>query len=383
MTLTNDERCLIDLWWSGVQAVTGEKVVAEALASDNPYQPDLIIAIGKAASSMCLGAVRSTSNYGRAVVVTKYGHADNALNSLPRIDVLEAGHPIPDENSLAAGAIVLDAVRTQPPTSKLLILVSGGASALVESLRHDLKLDDWQAQNARLIASGLSIDSINRERSKVSAMKDGRLLADFRGREIRAYALSDVRNNDIAVIGSGVASTSKATCTSTTCIVGTNQKARDQVVKSARRLGFEVRCNEESMYGDVYDVARRIGDALVSGSPGVYVWGGEPTIELPNNPGEGGRNQSLALALAKEVSGKSNIIAVVAGTDGTDGPTDAAGAIVNGETFDDPSVGGEALLAANAGHYLRSRGRLFLTGPTNTNVMDLVVALVGQTTGEA
>ncbi|MFT5597971.1 MAG: glycerate 2-kinase, partial [Chitinophagales bacterium] len=110
--------------------------------------------------------------------------------------------------------------------------------------------------------------------------------------------------------------------------------------------------------------------------PGVYIWGGEPTIILPENPGQGGRNQSLALALSEHIQGRDDITLLVAGTDGTDGPTKAAGGIVDGHTFDDPKTAFDSLQRADAGNYLLKQNNLLVTGPTNTNVMDLAIAII-------
>jgi len=119
-----------------------------------------------------------------------------------------------------------------------------------------------------------------------------------------------------------------------------------------------------------------MGALLRQANEGVYIWGGEPTITLPARPGNGGRNQSLGLALAKEIAGTDKITILVAGTDGSDGPTQAAGAIVDGSTFRHADEAQRALDAANAGDYLEEVGALFVTGPTGTNVMDLVIAIV-------
>ena len=143
-----------------------------------------------------------------------------------------------------------------------------------------------------------------------------------------------------------------------------------------KSLGYEVRLNQESLYGDVFELAKIIGPELRDAAPGVYIRGGEPTIMLPDNPGRGGRNQSLSLALSEYLSGSDKISLLVAGTDGTDGPTSAAGGLVDGKTFADPEAAREALQKANAGAYLEQQASLFVTGPTNTNVMDLMIAIV-------
>jgi len=134
--------------------------------------------------------------------------------------------------------------------------------------------------------------------------------------------------------------------------------------------------NSESLYGDMYDVARRIAKTLRRGAAGLYVWGGEPTVVLPENPGRGGRNQALALAVARELhASDQRLELLVAGTDGTDGPTSAAGGWLR-ETSGYPIAEvNAALLRADAGTFLGARNELFVSGPTDTNVMDLALCL--------
>ena len=376
MTSFDVRGCLTHLWRAGVGAVSGQQVVANALRSDPPFEPALVVAVGKAASSMCIGALTVAPWFGRAIVVTKYQHADPALSVYPNIEIIEAGHPIPDQNSLRAGKVILNAVREQPQEAKMLLLLSGGASSLAEVLPDGLDLDTWQEKTRQMIASGLTIDEINTERKKGSLIKDGKLLREFKGREARIYAISDVEGDDIGVIGSGLGNGAQARCDFTARVIGSNAVARGCVAAAAVNAALPVRCNEESLYDDVFELAPRITETLCNGDAGIYIWGGEPTIRLPAKPGIGGRNQSLALAIAKGIVGRNNITVLVAGTDGTDGPTDAAGAIIDGHTFDQPEVAERALLAADAGSFLQNRGELFKTGPTNTNVMDLVIALV-------
>jgi hydroxypyruvate reductase len=149
--------------------------------------------------------------------------------------------------------------------------------------------------------------------------------------------------------------------------------ARAAVVRAAQRRGLVVQGNHEALHDDLYRLAATWGERLRAMAPGVMVLGGEPTVILPENPGRGGRNQALALALAREIAGDPGLTVIVGGTDGSDGPTDAAGGIVDGMTW---GVGAAtALAAADSGRYLDAQGALLVTGPTGTNVMDLVVAL--------
>ena len=258
----------------------------------------------------------------------------------------------------------------------LLLLVSGGASALVEALQPDYDLTELQAVTRRLLSSGKSIAEINEIRSRTSRIKSGRLLGHFRGRAARVYALSDVQGDALATIGGGIGDPSCASAKANARIVASNSVARNAAALEAERLGLRVKVNEESLYGDVTALAGEMSQRLIGGSSGVYIWGGEPTIELPPRPGIGGRNQSLALAIATHIRGSDGISVLVAGTDGTDGPTAYAGAYVDGKTVDEPDEAEDALRNANAGAYLGERHSLFKSGPTDTNVMDLVIATV-------
>jgi glycerate 2-kinase len=365
------------LWCAGVAAVSGRRCVAEAIDRDGPFAADLAVAVGKAACSMHLGAASCTSATTKSIIATKYGHVDAACRADPRTDVIEAGHPTPDQNSLDAGRSILDAVAGAAPHARLLLLVSGGASVLVEVLQPGFDLAQLQAVNRSLVGSGQSIARINEARSRMSLIKGGRLLGRFRGAQARVYALSDVHGDALTTIGSGIGDPRHASAEILARVVASNAEARAAVVREAERLGLQVRLDEETLYGDVNITANRISATLRGGNPGVYVWGGEPTIALPPNPGIGGRNQSLALAIATQIRGVGGISVVVAGTDGTDGPTDFAGACVDGTTVDDAGEAEVALQRANAGEFLGRRGSLFRSGVTGTNVMDLVVATVG------
>ena len=185
---------------------------------------------------------------------------------------------------------------------------------------------------------------------------------------------SKVLNNSTSTIGSGIGDCHRAKVTAQSTIIASNQIAREHAVRKATELGLAVRQNEETLYGDVFDLVPAIGNRLRDAEPGVYIWGGEPTVVLPQNPGRGGRNQSLALAVSEQLAGNNNISLLVAGTDGTDGPTIAAGGLVDGNTWGDDAR--LALQAADAGSYLEQHDSLFVTGPTNTNVMDLAIAIV-------
>ncbi len=374
-TASSRQQQLKQIWQAAIAAVSGQAAVENAIAADSSFTPDLIIAVGKAAAGMCAGALERFPQCA-ALVVTKYDHADESLHRRANVVVIESAHPIPDQKSIEAGSALLSRMRAMPDGSRVLLLVSGGASALAEALPEGMSLVDLQAITDEMIATGKTIGEINARRKQSSLIKDGKLIEAFQGEEIRVYAISDVEGDGIETIGSGLGDCCRVESRCSAKIIASNQIAREQAASRSEQLGLAVIVNEESLYGDVFELAPVIGERLRQAGPGVYIWGGEPTVVLPPNPGRGGRNQSLALALAEYVSGRDNIDLLVAGTDGTDGPTSAAGGLVDGDTWGDPETARAALENADAGNYLEAHDSLFVTGPTNTNVMDLVIAIV-------
>jgi len=369
------KQALNKLWSAAIDAVSGRQAVKNALANDSGFHPDLILAVGKAAAAMCLGALDSFPGCD-ALVVTKYNHADAELRSQKQVMLIESAHPLPDQKSLEAGNALFERVNAMAEDSRVLLLVSGGASSLAEALPEDMSLADWQAITDEMLSTGKTIEQINNRRKQTSLIKDGKLVAAFHGAEIRVYAISDVEGDAIGTIGSGIGDCHRASAQAQSSIIASNQIARQHARDAAADLGLEVRQNQETLYHDLFVLAPQISARLRQAQPGVYIWGGEPTVILPQDPGRGGRNQSLALALAKDLAGREDITVLVAGTDGSDGPTEAAGGLVDGNTWSDPVAAQDALDRADAGSYLEQHDSLFVTGPTNTNVMDLVIAII-------
>ena len=385
-----------------MSAVQGREAVRQALSDPVPGQYDGILAVGKAAASMTLGALDVMPKTRQGLVITKYQHTEDELRHHGGIRIIESAHPVPDENSLEAGKAVVEFVSTLAPHSRLLVLVSGGASSLVEQLPDSLVLNDLQTLNKVMLAKGWDIHRMNRFRSHLSRIKAGKLWHNFKGQQIDVLAISDVQGDSIEVIGSGIGcpqsvdlgqiewpdenlkglqskllpSTmeNRGSFSSTVEIVASNQIARDAAVDYARESGFNIQCNCESLYDDYVVCAKTIVNTLKAGGSGYYIWGGEPTVTLPETPGEGGRNQALALSIATRVRDLQGIHVLCAGTDGTDGPTNAAGALINCRTVENPDDAEAALAGADSGRYLKSRNALFVSGPTGTNVMDLVIA---------
>lgn len=364
------------IWHAGVAAVGGSESVTASLAGGN-YRFDLILGVGKAAVPMCEAALPNLVPGGRALAVTKYGHSAGHDSSSSVLEIIEAAHPVPDENSLAGGRALLEAVSGAAPGSRLLLLVSGGASSLAEALNPGATLEMLQARNSELVSSGLDIHAINAERRKLSRIKGGGLLSTFAGGSALVLAISDVSGDDIAVIGSGIGALADGSTgfESQTRIVASNAIARRAAAKKTADLGLAVLENAEALYGDVDQCAEQVAEVLLQGEPGVYIFGGEPVIQLPDNPGTGGRNQALAAEIARRIAGVADICVLVGGTDGTDGPTAAAGGIVDGTSWSRAPSGADAIARADSGTWLQAAGALFTTGPTGTNVMDLLVAV--------
>lgn len=368
---SNDTQFLENLWWTGVDAVKGFSAVQNELDSNPGARPDLIIAVGKAAGDMALGARAHYHKPIATIVATKYDHVSSELAALSECSIFESAHPIPDENSLAAGSAVLEAVRALGQNDQLLLLVSGGASSLVEVLQPGTDLSDLAALNQGFMAQGLDIHQINSERKKISRVKSGQLLEAFSGKAARVIAISDVEGDSIDVIGSGIGAYHGSSSNISITISGSNKVARAAIANSANAQGLSIIANEENLYGDASEVGATIFKIVDSGPAGLYIFGGEPTCILPANPGRGGRNQHLGLVLADMIRNRNDLTILVAGTDGSDGPTQDAGALVDGQTVTENI--GKYLTSADAGSYLEKHNALFKTGPTGTNVMDVML----------
>lgn len=357
---------LLTLWQAGVDAVRGDIAVGRALRSAPIDAPDRIIAVGKAAVAMARPACDMWPDC-PALIVTKYDHGADAPS---HAHVIEAAHPVPDAASLAAGAALQEGIASCDAGAHVLMLVSGGASSLCEALPEGMTLENLQDQTQAQLASGATIGEMNAKRRALSLIKGGKLLASFGGARVTTLALSDVEGDGLEVIGSGIgAAPVEHSFAFEARIVASNAIAREAVAEASP---VPVIVNDEMLYDNVTSLAPALGQILRDGAPGLYIFGGEPVVTLPDNPGRGGRNMALGLSLAREIAGMDNLRVLVAGTDGTDGPTDAAGALVDGSTWD--ATGTDALDTADAYPWLEARGALVKTGPTGTNVMDLVVA---------
>lgn len=394
----------MDLYAAACNAVDGRRRV-RAVLSGSDAEPDWwLLAIGKAASSMTLGALDALGpRVTRALVITRADHFDPELRQHAQVACVAGDHPVPGAASLAAGAAVREFAASAPPGQRVLVLLSGGASSLVEATAPGIGLEELRAVNEWGLANGLPIGTLNAVRSRLSLLKSGRFAALLAHTRARALLISDVPGDDPAVVGSGLvyapaevppipqklpewvatlivrARDLPEGARLSVALVGTLEDALAAAERTAAARGFTTRRLGGRADGDVLAAANRFAHEFAICSEDVLIWGGEPTVTLPASPGRGGRNQHLALAAARLIAGHDDVVMLVAGTDGTDGNTDDAGAIVDGDTVVRGTRAGrkvdESLASADAGAFLEATGDLLHTGPTGTNVGDVLIAL--------
>lgn len=383
----------------------------------------ILIAAGKAAYPMTLGALDVLGERVRGgIVTTKDGHSSPDLPS--SLDIWEAGHPAPDARSLAAAAETLRIARAAREDDLVLCLLSGGASALWAAPPVGVSLGDLQRITASLLRSATPIEELNTVRKHLSVISGGRLARAVAPAQIVTLAVSDVVGSAPDVIASGPTVPDPTTFAEAieilerrgiavgpavrryleagargevpetpepgeideprVCVIMDNESALDSAARSAREFGYAVEIVDDRLAGEAREVAREIvaraRAALASGSRVALIWGGETTVTVTGD-GRGGRNQEAALAAAIEMEGTPGITIGAFGTDGTDGPTNAAGGIVDGETASRGRAAGldpQNHLDRNDSYaFLHASGDLLITGPTRTNVNDVIVALVG------
>lgn len=400
MTELTSKELLVHLYQTAVDAVDGRRLVQQWFHENPSASFTYCIAIGKAASAMLQGALDSQPAINRALLITTKAQVSRELRRDNKVMVFEAAHPVPDQASLDAGDALIKFLAEMPAASSLLVLISGGASSLVEVPADGLTLAQLQQINRYLLASGKDIHAMNAWRKQFSKIKGGGLLKYLQQLQCTQLIISDVQGDDPAVIGSGLivqsdnqkhddddwlgsmlrheTSPAEKFKAADTHVIGSNEIAIRAVAEEAGYQGVDHYLHDEFISGNAIEQGRAIGAYLKNAAAGVHVWGSETTVELPDNPGLGGRNQSLALSLATTIEAVDDLSVLVAGTDGIDGNTPCAGAIVSGDSMQQARQMGfdvEAELAkANAGMVLMAIDALFKPGPTNTNVMDIIVA---------
>jgi len=381
---TSDPRrqFLLELFKAALARVEGRHCTGAALRA-GAWHPQRVwtAAVGKAASSMALGAYDVLGRaQERLLLITKDDHVSPEALKLPGVEIHESAHPLPDARSIAAGERLLRWTRELPQDVEPLFLISGGASSLVEVLAPGVTLEELQRLHDAGIASGIAIAELNANRTRLSVIKGGRLTAQLAGRRARALFISDVPGDDPAVIGSGLLGPADGAADAVErSIVASIDHAVAAAGELATARGRTVRLAPERFDGEARRLAVRFTHELDLYPEGVHIWGGESVVRLPPHPGQGGRNQHLALAAARNIAGRRDLLLLAAGTDGTDGATLDAGALVDGEscariTLAELDVE-DCLNRADSGTALARSGDLIHTGPTGTNVGDLVIGI--------
>ncbi|MFN8305779.1 MAG: DUF4147 domain-containing protein [Ferruginibacter sp.] len=387
----------------------------------------MIIAAGKAAAAMCQQAENILGELlSGGICVTKYRHA----LPLRKITLTEAGHPVPDQHSLEAGEKALQIAKGLSQRDILLLLISGGASSLLADLPPGCTLAELQKCFDLLVNSGATIGEINTIRKHLSRIKGGQLVNAAGGARIFSLIISDVPGDDLQTIGSGLSVGDassfsdalnilhKYTLTDkipesilhyieggfrgtypdtpfpndpvfeqvVNIIIGKAADAVRAAITSAGEKGYHLIEAKENLSGNTEEKAREFMNLLLAYEgplPACLIWSGETTLRV-HTPGKGGRNQHFALSALKALKEKSQagkkFSVLCAGTDGTDGPTDAGGAFIHSGMLDDPSITAELIEAHlrnfNAYPFFEERDSLLITGPTQTNVMDLVIGII-------
>lgn len=370
----------------------------------------LVVAIGKAAWEMARVSAESLGErIDAGIVITKYEHCKGQI---PKFSLYEAGHPVPDGATLSATREALRLTRGLSPEDVVLFLVSGGGSALFESI--DFPLEDLQRVTSELLSRGADIDEINTVRKHLSGVKGGRFAAHCAPAHVYTVVLSDVLGDRLDVIASGPSAPDLSTAEDALAIAEKYRLTMSEEMRAAlaretpkeipnasyligggvdglcraaahaaQTLGYRVTLLDGRLTGEarvegarLAAIARQYKNAT---APLAFIAGGETVVHL-RGQGLGGRNQELALAAAIGIQGLPNVAVFSVGSDGTDGPTDAAGGYADGETVKRMAACGidaEAFLADNDSyHALRAVDGLIVTGPTGTNVNDVAVVLV-------
>jgi len=403
------------IFGQAVQSVDGRHCVSDYLRENALSEQISVLAIGKAACHMAQGACDVYSDrIVDGLIITRHGYVDIVMPKI--MQVLEAGHPVPDSDSLTAGQALLAFMQRVTMDSELLVLISGGASSLVEVLSEDVTLNQLQKLNEWLLRSGLPITEMNAIRQQVSCIKGGGLCNYLQGHRTTVLLISDVEQDDPTVIGSGLLFPSNhlphlpkdvsipvefenlldkvkqpkiqrsANKLIKWKIIANIHKAQAEARLIAESLGYRCKVYPEYLRGDAIVVGRQLA-ASIQSQPGVlHIWGGETTVSLPTSPGIGGRCHSLALSAAIELQRmqqshpKSNWSLLAAGTDGKDGVCEAAGVCIGKTSFENTvnrlenAVRPQDFLnRADAGSFFALGNNQVLTGPTGTNVNDIIL----------
>lgn len=437
MTLSAHE-LTAEIFWAALKAVDpyeSTKHYTDSIRSacqNGGYDRLLVIGFGKASCTMAKAFEdRLKDLIARGIVITKYGHCGQ--NRPGKIQVAEAGHPVPDENGLNGTKVITNLLESADENTLVVCLISGGGSALLVSPYDGITLSEKQNITELLLKAGADINELNTVRKHISEVKGGRLAEIAYPAKIMSLILSDVLGDRLDVIASGPTAPDKTTYNDAllvlrkydlidkapesiseilfrgendlipetpkegntvfekveNIIIGNNRKAIEAAKASAEALGLRTEILSSEISGEAGEIGKWLAGKvkeLRNGSGGqpfapalCLISGGETTV-IVKGSGLGGRNMELALAFAIETEGMEGVTLLSAGTDGTDGPTDAAGAIVDGGTVARAKALGldpAEYLGKNDSHsFFKTTGDLFFTGPTGTNVMDLQIMVL-------
>jgi hydroxypyruvate reductase len=381
------------IWRAGVAACLPERVVPGHLP-EPPRGRTILLAPGKAAVGMACAVERCWERPLEGLAVAPHG----SPGGLERVALVTAGHPLPDAASVAAAARMLALAQEAGPEDLVLVLLSGGASALACLPGEGLTLEEKRRVTRGLIRCGAPIGEVNAVRRHLSRFKGGRLALAAAPARLVTLAISDVMGDRPEDIGSGPTvadatdvaaakailerygieppavgwSETRASVAGEYRLVARGRDALDAAAAKARALGWRPEIFE--CEGEAREMGADHARRALAAAPGTaLISGGELTVTV-HGPGRGGPNQEYALAAARVLAGRAGLEGLAADTDGLDGTGGAAGAFFDGATA---APGDEAALAANdSGAFLEARGALFTTGPTGTNVNDLRVILV-------
>ena len=403
--LREDAQYIID---QALRAAQPDRAVEKALAETALTEPVTLVAVGKAAWQMSRAALDALGGKVRqGIVITKYGHSRGPLGNLK---IFEAGHPVPDENGVRATQAALDMVGQLTDRDTVLFLLSGGGSALFE--KPLIPLEELQDINRQLLACGADITQINAIRKRLSAVKGGRFAARCGETRIFCVILSDVLGDQPDMIASGPACADRSTCAQaleiaekyrlrlsgqaralleretpkqlpnvTVRVTGSVRQLCAAAQAACRSRGYAATLLTDRLCCQAREAGAFLG-AIAQTHAGqgklAFLAGGETVVRLLGD-GKGGRNQELALSAAPYLAGAASALFSI-GSDGTDGPTDAAGGYVDGRTLEKLEKAGcntEQVLDRNDAYTaLDAVGGLIRTGPTGTNVNDVAVLLI-------
>ncbi len=398
MTELTARELLLMLYQTALDSVDGRYLVNQFLQGEQKIPYTHCVAIGKAAAAMLQGALEQTPSITQSLLICPSAKITRQLKKNKTITCVASSHPVPDEKSIAAGKYLLDFLSATTKNDKILFLISGGTSALVEVPVQDVSLEQLQEINNYLLASGKDIHHINAWRQQFSQIKGGGLLNWIKTPNVTQLLLSDVKEDKPEFIGSGLL---VGTVTETdgdkfllkqitnsriavnnpvkvnTHIIGNIKLAMQSVNAAAQNQNLDSFIYDEFLEGDVMDVAESLYAILKKAKSGIHIWGGETTVQLPEKSGIGGRNLTLALAFSQYLSNDNSLHLLAAGTDGVDGNSKCAGGIVSIYTSQKAKKMGfdlqQEIEKANAGMVLMATDDL-VTAESNTNVMDIVIA---------